>query len=84
MMTLIQRAIQIPNTVTFQDYFQQGNGIFTPLGGEMGNGYRSYRDSLVDTPAGTDAELYTKSTNILQTQHTYFIEELTTATCFGF
>ena len=50
----------------------------------MGNGYRRYRDSLVDTPAGTDAELYTKSTNILQTQHTYFIEELTTATCFGF
>jgi len=36
-----------------------------PLGGEMGNGYRRYRDSLVDTLAGTDAELYTESTNIL-------------------
>jgi hypothetical protein len=50
----------------------------------MGNGYRRYRDSLVDTPAGTDAELYTEPTNILQTQHIYFREELTKATCFGF
>jgi len=50
----------------------------------MGNGYRRYRDSLVDTPAGTDTELYTETANILQTQHIYFIEELTTVTCLGF
>jgi hypothetical protein len=45
----------------------------------MGNRYRRYRDSSVDTPAGTDAELYIERTNILQTHHIYFIEELTTA-----
>jgi len=31
----------------------------------MGNGYRSYRDLLVDTLAGRDADLYTERTNIL-------------------
>jgi hypothetical protein len=39
----------------------------------MGNGYRRYRDSLFDTLAGTDAELYTEPTNILQTQHAIYI-----------
>jgi hypothetical protein len=39
-MLVIQTAIQIYNTVLFQDYFYQETGIFTCLDGEMRNDYR--------------------------------------------